>query len=314
MKGLELSERYFNKICIPMITGKFSEYHDRIAAGLVGDGSECFGFDDEISRDHDWGPAVCLWLTTSDDLTIGARLRNELAKLPGEFGGFAAREESVWASGRTGVFEIGTFYKRFIGFDHAPRTLKEWQFVPEENLATATNGKVFTDPLGEFTAFRMQLIQFYPEDIRLKKIAARCMSIAQSGQYNYPRCVRRREYVAARYAEAQFIRDVISMVFLLNRRYKPFYKWMHRAVKELPVLGGAVYDLLTNLVKGEQSETDSVAADKITCIENICQLLVQELRREQLSDSDSSFLLDHGPVIQKKIQDEKLRSLNVWLE
>ena len=106
-------------------------------------------------------------------------------------------------TGRTGVFEIGEFYKRFIGFNHVPESLREWQAIPEENLAAATNGKVFVDPVGAFTAFRDNLKAFYPEDVRLKKIASRCMTMAQSGQYNYARCMRREEYVAARLAEAQ---------------------------------------------------------------------------------------------------------------
>jgi hypothetical protein len=298
-----------------MIEEKFPAYREKIAAGLVGDGSECFGFDDEISQDHDWGPACCLWLTQGDYGAIGTFLRNEVNKLPREFVGIKAREESLWGAGRTGVFEIGEFYKRFIGFNHVPKSLREWQVIPEENMAAATNGKVFMDPLGEFTAFREKLKEFYPEDVRLKKIVSRCMVMAQSGQYNYTRCIRRGEYVAARLAEAQFINNTISMVFLLNKQYKPFYKWMHRAMKGLPVLGDAVYTLLLDLVTAYEHESGkAVYKKKSDCIEEMARLIIEGLRKEGLSHSGSDFLLDHGPIIQAKIKDPGLRDTNAWVE
>ncbi len=298
-----------------MLQEKFPAYRERIAAGLVGDGSECFGYDDEISRDHDWGPAFCLWLTKEDYGAIGASLQSEVNKLPREFAGIKAREESTWGSGRTGVFEIGEFYKRFIGFDHVPETLREWQVIPEEYLAAVTNGKVFTDPFGEFTAFRDKLKAFYPDDVRVKKIASRCMTIAQAGQYNYMRCVRRGEYVAARLSEARFINDAISMIFLLNRQYKPFYKWMHRAMKQLPVLGDIIYGLFSELVAVSGYGTEkSDYARKNSIIEEICGCIIGELKRQQLSDSKSDFLLDHGPAVQTKIKDTRMRDMNVWVE
>ncbi|MFC2025291.1 hypothetical protein ACFLTG_02645, partial [Chloroflexota bacterium] len=84
MKGLELCESYFFEVGTPLIAEKFPAHKDKIAAGLVGDGSECFGFDDELSRDHDWGPSFCLWLTPQDYATIGMSLQVEYDKLPGE--------------------------------------------------------------------------------------------------------------------------------------------------------------------------------------------------------------------------------------
>jgi len=315
MKGLEISEKYFLEHGALMIEQKFGAYRERIAAGLVGDGSECFGFDDKISRDHDWGPSFSLWLNGEDYQKIGPALQAELEKLPQEFDGIVSRQQGEWGKGRVGVFEIGQFYSRFIGFAHVPETLQEWRIIPEANLATCTNGKVFTDPLGEFSAFRNKLKAFYPEDVRLKKMSSRCMTIAQSGQYNFMRCARREEYVAQQHAEAQFISDAISLVFLLNKQYKPFYKWMHRALKQLPVLGGITYPLFLEIVNTRQDDLgETMHQKKSRLIEEISGHLIAELRRQGLSDSPSDFLLDHGPIIQSKIQDPQLRSLDVWIE
>ncbi len=297
-----------------MIEKDFPLYKGRIAAGLVGDGSECLGFDDEISQDHDWGPSFCIWLTKTDFEQIGSELQRAYERLPQRINGFPARKESHWGSGRTGVFEINRFYKRFIAFDHPPKNLAEWRVLPENNLATATNGRIFFDPLGEFTVFRDQLKSFYPEDIRLKKIAARCMKIAQSGQYNFSRCVRRNEPVAAQHAATEFIAAAISMIFLLNRQYCPFYKWMHRALRRLPILGQTIYDLILDLVLPHDNNRPTSHDRKVNLIEKISQHIISELKRQSLTDSSSDFLLDHGPLVQKKIRDPEIRAMNVWIE
>ena len=72
MKGLELSQKYYMEYGIPMIKNIFLNYENRIAVGLVGPGSECYGFDDSLSTDHDFGPSFCMWLTNVDYENIGA--------------------------------------------------------------------------------------------------------------------------------------------------------------------------------------------------------------------------------------------------
>ncbi len=301
MKGLRLAEKYYNAHGAPMLLKKFSRYQERIAVGFVGPGSECFGFDDELSRDHDWGPGFCLWLTAEDYAQFGTALQVEYAKLPQTFMGFGPRVVSPGEEARTGVAEIIAFYKRYTGLDRIPQSIRDWMFIPEQALATCTNGRVFSDPLGEFTRWRAKLLDFYPEDIRLKKIASRCMTIAQAGQYNYDRSIKRRESFSALYAETQFCTDVISLVFLMNRKYTPFYKWMHRAVGELPILGKSIQSIIANLI----DTSDKV--EKRDIIENISALIIEELRRMGLSNSSSDFLLDHARNIHNKIQDEVLR-------
>lgn len=327
MKGLELAERFYEECGRPVIAEEFPEYVGRIAAGLVGEGSECFGFDDELSRDHDWGPGFCLWLPADDHALIGGDLQVLYDGLPDSFAGLPRPDLGPHAGKRTGVFEITEFYRRFVRYDHVPETLAEWRALPETFLATATNGRVFTDPLGEFTAFREGLLAFYPEDLRRKKIAARCATAGQAGQYNLKRSVTRGERVAACCALSAFVEAVISLVYLLNKRYRPFYKWMHRGMEGLPVLGGECYRLLDALCAepgaanaAEAQDAAEVAdaapstARREELVEEISALLVSSLVSEELSDSSSDFLLDHAHAVQATIEHDGLRAMPVTME
>ncbi|MGN1014762.1 MAG: DUF4037 domain-containing protein, partial [Butyricicoccus sp.] len=183
----------------------------------------------------------------------------------------------------------------------------QWRRVPEHFLATAVNGAVFADPLGEFSAIRNRLQQGYPDDVRIKKIVARAAVMAQAGQYNYPRCRRRGESVAAQLALAEFMKAAMSMVYLLNRQYAPYYKWMHRGLQGLPKLP-RVAELLDQICAerdGERIEED---------IERICLLTVGELRRQELTERNDSFLQAHCADMMQHIGDPALRQAHFMEE
>ena len=311
IKGLELSELYFKNVYLPVLEKDFSDLYERMAIGLAGEGSECFGYDDEISQDHDFGPSCCVWLTQEDYEKYGRKLSDVLESLPKEFMGFRALNISDWGNDRRGVLNMNDWYYKFLGMETYTSNLYDWRLIPETALAAVTNGKVFVDNLGEFTEIRNKLSEYFPEDIRLNKIATRCMKIAQSGQYNLPRCMKRNETVAARMAETEFIDEAVHMIYLLNRVYKPFYKWFHRRLKELPILGEETHVMIGKLVKLSFDETYR----KVEIIEKICANIITEMKKQGIIEViKSDFLLDYGPEIQKSITDEKLRNWSPWLD
>jgi hypothetical protein len=301
MQGLQLAREFFLAHGQPMLESRFGDLWPRIAIGLVGPGSECYGFDDAISRDHDWGPGFCLWLTGEDYATWGAQLQAGYRSLPPTYAGYGPRRSSPGEEHRVGVMSIENFYGRYTGLDHPPTALREWLRLPEQNLSVCTNGAVFHDPAGVFSAWRQALLAYYPEDIRRQKIASRCMTLAQSGQYNLARSMRRGDPFASRYAEMQFCHDLMSMAFLLNRCYPPFYKWLHRATARLAILGAVIHEKITCLV------TSTEDAEKLSIIEELCQFIIDELRRQGLSDARGNFLLDHAFPVQAGIADPVLR-------
>lgn len=64
MKGLDLSKLFYTEQVRPALAQRFPQLLPRIAAGLVGEGSQCFGYDDDLSQDHDWGAASVLMAHT----------------------------------------------------------------------------------------------------------------------------------------------------------------------------------------------------------------------------------------------------------
>ena len=305
MNGLELAEKYYHAVGAAMLKEKFPDYTDRIAVGLVGLGSECFGFDDAYSQDHDWGPGFCMWLGKNDYDTIGPSLQQAYDLLPSRFMGYQ-RKKSAWGDGRLGALYTGDFYLSFIGLPKAPERFDKWLTIPEANLAACTNGKVFYDPLGEFSGIRNKIRAYYPEDVRLKKIAARCMTAAQAGQYNYKRCLQRGAIYPAHHALIKFCEDVLSLVFLFNKQFMPFYKWSCRAAETLPILGAYMARSVTELIEmGANAQRENK-------IEQICARIIQALKDQGLSDAGSDFLLDHGPRVHSLIQDGGIKRIDVW--
>lgn len=304
MKGLELAYRYYEQCGKPMIREKFPELEERIACGLAGEGSECFGFDDEYSRDHDWGPCFCMWLCDEDYEKAGKQLEEEYRNLAGFFEGYAPRKDGKYAGGRIGAQRIFDYYYQFTGLREAPQTIAQWRRIPEEFLATATNGQVFRDDLGVFTQRREALLTYYPEDVRLKKLSVRLAVMAQAGQYNYGRSRKRNEMVAAQYALAEFMRAACSAVYLLNKKYMPYYKWAHHGMKNLDVLQ-AVYGLLDSLCSTGNKEDE---------IETVCKEIITELKKQGLSDCEDDFLIPQAESVAGKIRDENLKELHLMAE
>lgn len=294
VKGLELAQKYYETYGRKMIEERFPEIAVQAAAGLVGYGSECLGFDDEISRDHDFGPSFCIWLPREVYARCGEDVQDAYDALPKEFMGYGARIEEEQGKGRVGALCLEDFYREILGRDTLPVTEAEWLMIPEEALATATNGSVFEDRLGRFCAFREGLLAYYPERVWRRKLADALAKAAQAGQYNFSRAMRRGERVAAELALGEFVRESMHVVYLLNRTYAPFYKWMHRGLRELSV-GGEIGEMLALLW-----QTDS-EADRLLIIEAVCNVLVQIMQERGLSSGQDNFLQSHVKEVLKTI-------------
>ncbi len=308
MKGIDISRAYYEEYGKHMIEEKFPEYADRIAVGLVGHGSECFGFDDEISRDHDLEPGFCIWLTDDDEKSIGFKLFREYSKLPNEFMGVRLKEKSTFGSNSKGVMTISGFYRQYTGRAGAPETMEDWLYTPSYYLAEAVNGEVFCDTLGEFSSIRNKIKQGMPEDVRLKKLASCALMMAQTGQYNYARCLSHGESGAARLALSEFVKQSIETVFLLNNEHMPYYKWAFRALSALPILGDSAQSLEKLLDTPNSSATEIKSG-----IETFCTEIIAEFKHQNISSSDSDYLESHAYNITERISDHKLRNMPIIL-
>ena len=208
MKGLKIARAYYEEYGEPMLREKFPELLPLIAAGLTGSGSECWGFDDEVSRDHDFEPGFCLFLPGEDvvDRKTAFALERAYAALPGEFMGLKRSLVSPVGGARHGVLRTAEFMKDKIGKADGNLSLMEWLYMPDYALAEAVNGEIFTDGYGEVTAIRERLMH-RPEDVRLKKLAGQLLLMGQSGQYNYRRCLQHGETAAAQLAAVEFVKS-----------------------------------------------------------------------------------------------------------
>lgn len=308
MNGHELSRAFYEAHGKPMLE-QFPEVLPYVAVGLFGSGSECFGYDDEVSRDHDFEPSFCLFLPDEDivDRRTAFQLERAYAKLPREFMGFRRSITSPVGGARRGVLRTAEFFAQKIGSNDGALSLQDWLRMPEYALAECVNGELFFDNYGEVSTIRQRLAQ-YPHDVRCKKLAGQLLLMAQAGQYNYPRCLAHGETAAAQLAVNEFVNAALAVIFLLNGRYLPFYKWRFRALRELPLLGdsGRVLEYLLCTPNDEDT-----AQEKQQLIEELASAVINELQNQQLTEAICGDLEKHAYSVNDRIADATLRNAHI---
>ena len=309
MKGLELARAYWEAFGIPMIREQFPEYEEIIAAALTGSGSECYGFDDETSRDHDFEPGFCLFIPGEEivDRRTAFLLERAYARLPAEFEGFRRQKMGPAGGQRHGVFRIDEYFTEKIGCPVEQMTTERWLKIPDYALAEAVNGEVFRDGAGLLTDSR-SLLKEMPEDVRRKRLAGHLLLMAQSGQYNYRRCLKHGETGAAQLAAGEFARSTMAAWFLLKKTYMPYYKWSFRALRGLEggeELGRSLEWLLTT------ENDEKTAEEKYFCMEGIASQVIEALQEQGLTQAVCGDLEKHAYSVNDGIRDGEVRNLHV---
>ena len=292
-----------------MLRERFPELCPFLATGLAGSGSECLGFDDEVSRDHDFEPGFCIFLPGEDvvDRKAAFALERAYAKLPGEFMGVRRAKVSPVGGARHGVMRTADFMMDKTGTPDGNLSALQWLSLPDFALAEAVGGEIFDDRYGEITAIRKRLRR-RPSDIRFKKLAGQLLMMAQSGQYNYNRCLRHGETAAAQLAVTEFVKSTMAAVFLINDEYQPYYKWSFRAMRALPRLSLEA-ELLEYLLTTDNEE--ETRGEKYAVIESIAADVAKELHEQGLVGTADPDLEKRAYEVNGRIADPQIRNLHI---
>ena len=305
MKGLELSEAFFREYGMPMLKEDFSALLPHIAVGLVGAGSECLGFDDDTSHDHDFDMGFAIFLPDESvvDRKEAFRLERAYAALPKEFMGYQRRRLSPTGGARHGVLRLSDFLTEKTGTEDGNLSFRDFLYLPEQSLLEATNGRLFYDGDGAFSKIRERLSHL-PEDVRRKKMAGELLLMGQAGEYNLPRALSRGDTASAQLSVVEFVKSALHFIFLLNKSYLPYYKWQFRAMRDLPLLSH-LKDPLLSLISTPASE------ETVARVKEIADTLREVLESEGGSLKANASLEECAYTVNAKIDDHTLRNLHI---
>ena len=309
MKGLELSKQFYLNYGKEMLEGSFSDYLPFISVGLIGAGSEVLGYDDEVSTDHDFEPGFCIFLPNEDviDRKIAFQMERSYAKLPDEFMGYTRQKLSPVGGARHGVMRLEDFLMQKTGKKDGSLNTYEWLKIPTQYLLEVTKGELFYDGSGEFTNIRENLAVM-PRDVRLKRLAGHLLLMSQSGQYNFMRMVKRKDYPAAGMCAYEYVKNAIAAIYLINNEYMPYYKWQFRGLKELDILSHLALPL-EFLVTAPND--DSYVNEKYDRIELIATEVIGELISQGITSAVCGDLEKHAYSVNDYVNDGDLRNLNI---
>jgi hypothetical protein len=324
--GTALARDFYHEIIKPLLAEKTPGVP--YAAALIGPGSDVLGFDTPISRDHDWGPRLQLFLPERELPERASLLDRVLAsELPSEFHGFPTCFAPVDANGHrrpqpdarppidhlVEITSVGRYSRKLLGFDPlSEMSARQWLLVPQERLLELTSGEVFVDSVGELRSLRERL-GYYPKQVWIYLMAAQWQRIA-----------RREEIVArtgvggddlgSRLVLSALVREIARLAFLLERQYAPWDQWLGRGLSQLRHASRLTPLLSRALAAYDWMQRELRLIDAYAILASLHNNLGLTEPLETMSERGSrGFLTIHADrfaaALAEKIVDEELKAL-----
>lgn len=307
--GAALAKTYFEQVVGPLLERCAPALP--YAAARLGSGSDVLGFDDEQSRDHDWGLRLTLLVEGGRAAEIDALLEQEL---PPAWRGLPTRFETTWepvVRQRVEVASAADFAASRLGLDASrPLGVPDWLSLTGQAILEVTAGPVFHDSPGALTAIRERL-SWYPRDVWMYALAADWHRLGQELP-DVGRAGLRGDEDGSAVIAARQVRTVLHLAHLLHRRWPPYGKWLARSAVRLPgggELRRTVLDVLTARHWRQRQEALAAAADLLATAQGRIGLPTLHPATEAFYDRHHVGLRALPELLSAQITDPEVRSL-----
>jgi len=248
--GLELAEGFYRDEVEPILKVHYPGL--KYSAALIGSGSEVLGFDTEMSTDHHWGPRVMLFLLPADYDSDGDSIRSLLSlEIPTLYKGYSTNfsapdpedngvqtmqpVDSGPVNHRVEMFTIAGFFSEYMNVDiKKPLDSVDWLTLPHQRLRAVTSGRVFRDDISLGEA--RERFTWYPHDVWLYVLASAWTRLGQE-EHLVGRAGQVGDEPGSAIIGSRLVRDIMYLVFLMEKEYPPYAKWFGTAFSRLKASG-----------------------------------------------------------------------------
>ena len=207
------------------------------------------------------------------------------------------------------MLNLDEYLEQLVGFSYAPTQPIEWLRIPEAYLFEVTPDRLFFDRPGIVTA-RFNEFNYYPDDVWLKRLSTWLSWVAEYGDKHLLRARNRGDHFTAQLYAGKYVEAVIRTVFLLNKRYAPYDKWLHEEFVQLPELSADIDPVLVRLMNQE---------DPNSLVEDVTDVLSCSLRTLGVvpvtSDSVPNYpsvLRDYVRGLKESIRDQAIAEMKTY--
>lgn len=107
----------------------------------------------------------------------------------------------------------------------------------------------------------------------------------------------------------EYAKSTLQVVYSLNHKLMPYYKWAFRGMRDLEILSGLEDNLVFLLTTGNDKE---LSVKKANTVEEIAGAVISELQRQNLTEAVCGDLEKHAYSVNDSIKDTKIRYLNIF--